>query len=333
VDGKFTMDASGYVRADRGDKVFTAELAHGAALFIAYMNGVLSVGQPLRAGLPRLHALVLERLRNPELLVTLGCWYAGTGADEKKQKQLFEALAGEPNPLKQDADATARAKDTGPLIVVHDESEVNAVLRPARLRSYDDPEVSKLARLCDDEGLYDALAFLASPGCASMMRRIEKTPVPEGGWEQNPAASAPELVKDASRTLGVAEDAAVVYLQTLALPDPTSKNVQRWNDWKPARYAKAVDELVKKKLFVSGKRQRAGREAFLPGGWENLKAPNLPLESWKLALHGVEREGKDGAQLRLPMGHLFLRRPAHELFAEAWGRVQRGDRPAYEAVR
>jgi hypothetical protein len=47
---------------------------------------------------------------------------------------------------------------------------------------------------------------------------------------------------------------------------------------------------------------------------------------------GIERTGKGGTQLRVPMGHMVLRQPAHELFAAAWKRVVDGDRPAYEAV-
>ena len=143
------------------------------------------------------------------------------------------------------------------------------------------------------------------------------------------AAVAPELVAEVSRVLGVSEDGAVLYLQTLALAEPTAKNVQLWNGWTPARYKKAAAELAAAGLVLEAKRERAGRAHFLPGGWVSFKAPDLPMEVWKLPLYGIG--DKKGGYAR-PLHRILPLRPLHELFAEAWARVARGERPEYEEV-
>ena len=60
---------------------------------------------------------------------------------------------------------------------------------------------------------------------------------------------------------------------------------------------------------------------FLPGPWEDLKAPDLPVESWCLRFH----ENR-------PLGRLLGLRPLHRLFADAWAMVQSGDGPAFEEI-
>ena len=107
------------------------------------------------------------------------------------------------------------------------------------------------------------------------------------GWGQDPRRSAPDVVAKA-RARGLSEEAAVAWLQLLALPNPTRANTIAWNGWKPAQYAKAVAELLEAGLVVEGKRARAGRDVFLPGGWHERRSGSLPLEEWKLALFGGE---------------------------------------------
>jgi hypothetical protein len=106
--------------------------------------------------------------------------------------------------------------------------------------------------------------------------------------------------------------------------------VQIWNGWTPVRYRKAAAELTGHELLLEAKRARAGREHFLPGGWEELKAPDLPIETWKLTLYGARRAG-DGIVKPLPV--LLPLAPIHELFETAWARVEKGDVPGYEEVK
>lgn len=55
---------------------------------------------------------------------------------------------------------------------------------------------------------------------------------------------------------------------------------------------------------------------FLPGGWTKAKAPNLPVETWKLALYPLD------TPRWLPS------RSLPGLFAQAWDLVTRGEGPA-----
>ncbi len=132
----------------------------------------------------------------------------------------------------------------------------------------------------------------------------------------------PELVTEVAKAHELGEDAAVLYLQLLALPDPTDRNVARWTGWKPARLKKARAELLASGLVMEAKRARAGRTLFLPGGWQEAKAPGLPVETWKAAFYD------------LPTHHDVLPRFAvPELFARAWQRVTDGDAPGFEELR
>ncbi|MBC7272235.1 MAG: hypothetical protein H5T76_26595, partial [Streptomyces sp.] len=120
---------------------------------------------------------------------------------------------------------------------------------------------------------------------------------------------------------GLGEDAAALYLQLLALPDPTDRNCARWTGWRPARMKKARAELAATGLVVEAKRARAGRTLFLPCGWLDLKAPALPVEVWKQDLYPVS-----GHSRAVPLT------PVPELFTRAWDRVRAGDAPAYEEL-
>ena len=115
----------------------------------------------------------------------------------------------------------------------------------------------------------------------------------------------------------------MLYLQLLALAEPTAKRIQLFNGWKPAAYKKAEAELVAKKLVVQGKRERAGREIFLPGAWEKGAGLDLPNEAWKTPLFAIGHGG---------LGRMLPPRPLHAMFEAAWKRIEAGDAPKYEEV-
>ena len=153
--------------------------------------------------------------------------------------------------------------------------------------------------------------------------------IAEGAWDQDPRVSVPELVAEVSKRFKVSEEAATLYLQTLALHAPTTSNLQLWNGWTAAQLKQAADELVKQEHLITAKRSRAGRNFFLPGGWEPLKQPNLPIETWKLPLLGYQ----DADSLRGSWGDfLVCSRTAPDQFRAAWERVVSGDAPRYEAA-
>src|SRR5262249_31904789 len=136
----------------------------------------------------------------------------------------------------------------------------------------------------------------------------------EGGYEANPMASVPKLVGKVAKEFTISEDAAALYLQTLALPEPTQARVQLWNGWKPKQYQTAAAELAKKKLVTEGKRARFGRSIFVRGGDTKGEGKNLRIEEWKQPFFKVIHR-------QLPT------EPCHLLFARAWKRVEDGDKP------
>jgi hypothetical protein len=172
--------------------------------------------------------------------------------------------------------------------------------------------------------------YLRSPGLAAIAARIRETPVPAGGWEQDPRASAPKIVAAAAKKLKISGEAAALYLQYLATLWPTPKQVQIWNGWSAKQFAAANAELVAAELVLEARRERAQRKHFLPGGWEALKTPHPPMESWKLELYGVrDAEGSPQA----PLGRFLALAPFHQLFAAAWERIAGGDVPRYEETK
>jgi hypothetical protein len=116
-----------------------------------------------------------------------------------------------------------------------------------------------------------------------------------------------------------AVEAAALYLQLLALPEPSTRNVTKWNGWKTADVKAAGAELMARKLVVGGKRERTGRDHFLPGGWDKAMA----IEPWKLALY---------PRSVISRGTLLVGAPLHAVFEAAWRRIESGDRPAFEEV-
>lgn len=319
---------------------FTGAIVTSAAHYIPYLYATLPVGDPLRANLPEMFALVRARLANPNLVFELGS-FNFQDLDAAKcvaRIQAFASAFGGDVYTQEGVPATdiAVARDTGEVIVQMSHSshwgQVTLYIRPARLHSYD--MIKKLTApsgwaYCSITPLAHHCELIASAGYTAMIDRIQNTPVPEGQWEANPLYATPDLVAEVAATCGVSEDGAVLYLQTLALAEPTSKGVQTWNGWTAARYKKASTEIAAAGLVLEAKRERAGRAHFLPGGWIPFKSPDLPMEAWKLSMYGI---GDKKAGYAKPLRRILPIRPLHELFAEAWDRVKRGDKPEYEEV-
>ncbi|MCB5164481.1 hypothetical protein LG634_06480 [Streptomyces bambusae] len=303
-----------------GRPVFVHHPVHAApASVVAWALTELPVGDPAAAGAAAVHTALRARMDDPRTLVPLG-----------RHPVLGRAVPGDssfspyggavlpcPRPLYREDTVVSTAHDDGLFVVSVPAGDV--FLRPAALA---DPA---LAGRAEHLG-----ASLGLPGLAAAVRRVETacggglarmlaraadTPVPPGGHELNPALAVPELVAEAAAALGVGTDAAGLYLQLLALARPTDRNVRRWNGWSPARHKKAQEELAQAGAVETGRRPRAGRTAFVPGPWTELKAPHLPLETAKLHLHGATAETPDPD---LPFLRLLPPVPPHELFAEAW---------------
>lgn len=340
-DGRFKLDRWGDVeRADEGDDVFDGEAAAALCVYLCYAVQALPVGDPFRANLPGLVAAARARLENPELMFGLGTWYGDGKKAKSAQKAWFDSLGGthwappadkdeEPNPIE-------RGRDNGLLLAYCDEDgDPAAAWRPAHARDAAAWRLLEQTRVLfgeEDRGAEAfAVEFLRSDAATVLAEAAGSTALPAGTFEADPRQSAPATVAAAGEALGLDADAATLFLQTLAHAQPTQRNVQQWNGWKPAAYKKAVEALVAKGLVVEGKRPRAGREHFLAGGWEELSAPDLPLESWKAPLYRLTRN--ENGKLRAPFGQVLPLAPLGTLYAEAWARYAGGDKPALEAVK
>ncbi|MFE4366943.1 hypothetical protein ACFRMN_01585 [Streptomyces sp. NPDC056835] len=178
----------------------------------------------------------------------------------------------------------------------------------------DHPDLTLLAAMAGAAPQLTALRMLLS---AEFMELVTADGPP--GRPQDPRLGAPELVGEAAERFGLSEDAAVLYLMLLALPDPTDRHQAEWTGWKPARLKKARAELAATDLVVEAKRARAGRSLFLPGGWLEQRTPRLPAESWKTALLPWDLHS-----------YVVPDRPVPELYRAAWRRVVEGDVPGFE---
>ncbi|WP_306370241.1 hypothetical protein [Nocardiopsis sp. CC223A] len=302
------------------------ELLGEFAVLIPWAYAELPAGDPVRESVPALLKAVRARLEAPELL--LGAFTAW-GDDHGK---LLERIGGEPCEVPGKAGASAEARDNGTVVAVQSSYSLHLYFRPAR---FDDGVHARTLRALLDSGEYPVYGhtqprlvdLLRSPGYTAIAERIAAGALPAGAREYDPAASVPELLAEAAGTLGLSDDAARLYLQLLAVLEPTDKKVRTLNGWTPARHRKVQAELLEHGLVMTAKRSRAGRTVFLPGAWTDIKqGPDLPFETWKAPLYGLSRSG-GGALRPVPDRHLPTR-PIPEIFAEAWRRTREGDAPA-----
>jgi hypothetical protein len=329
VDADWVLEDGGFqARTGDGGLAFGPDVLATALVYLPYLFAHRPVGDPIRDHLPAAWAQVAARLASPRLVLGLNSQSYYEEGWEKTIAALLDSVGGEPLP------APHAGRDRGDVVLVHHERRVSAWFRPARLSGEADWQRVDQLRLALGAfwGVPPMVAarLLLSPGYRAMAERVRATPVPAGGWEANPALSAPDLVSAAGARWDLSEDAATLYLQTLALLAPSKKAVLVWNGWKPGRYQKAADQLVARELVLAAKRERAGRAHFLPGGWEPLKSPHPPFESWKAPLYGVTRTAEGGLQAPLP--RFLPLEPLHQIFAAAWRRIEAGDLPTYEEV-
>ncbi|MFE1527765.1 hypothetical protein ACFZCM_23750 [Streptomyces rochei] len=290
----------------------------GAVAALTSLAYALPYGHPLRAVLPEGLAALRRRLTDPELLLDLDIEWSesgGTTAAEIRKAYGLPATGGA------GADGSTRIGEALVLRPWYGDHET-VLIRPAGLSGPDDTVFGLLEGLVG-AGRRAGLTALRTVLGEEPARALGAGLGADGpvGHAQDPTISVPALVTEVAAAHGLGEDAAALYLQLLALPDPTDRNCARWTGWKPTRLKKARAELAATDLVVQAKRSRAGRSLFLPCGWRDLKAPGLPVETWKEGLYPV-REGQRAVPLL----------PVPELFARAWDRVRAGDAPAYEEL-
>ncbi|MFC9927456.1 hypothetical protein [Streptomyces sp. NPDC127190] len=275
----------------------------------------LPYGHPLRSALPAGLAAVRQRMTDPELLLGLGVEMTEKGGPTAVEVRKAYGL-----PETGGADAHGLTRVGAAIVLRPWYRDTETVqIRPAGLTGADDPVFGLLEGLVGPERGSGLRALRTLLG-AELERAVAVGAEGPAGYAQDPATSVPELVAEVAAAHGLGADAAGLYLQLLALPDPTDRNCARWTGWKPARLRKARAELAATDLVVEAKRPRAGRSLFLPGGWRDLKSPALPVETWKEGLYPI------GRLRAIPL------LPVPELFGRAWARVRAGDAPAYEEL-
>jgi len=291
TDGATNVDGySAHTTSTYGD-AFAANHLAAVAVALPWLAYRLPAGDPIRAALPAAYELVRQRLRNSELLV--GYAY-----------RVGEVPDGLPA-----------------LVVAGPRPEYQLVyVRPAQLSGPDDPALAFI-----DQETRASLRLLLSEAFAATIAAIPGDPTPPGRFPHDPRVSVPDLVEAAAAAYTLDSDAATYYLQLLALPDPTDRRVAEWNGWTPVTLRAAKTVLAATDLVVEAKRERAGRSLFLPGGWLPLKAPDLPVETWKTAL-GI---GLDGT---MPGRRVLVPSTVEMLFRAAWSRILAGDLPRYHTL-
>ncbi len=325
AESELSVDLAWTIRGDRAHPVdsaatgFTARTLIGAVTLTGWLAHRLPAGDPLRAALPATLAAVRDRLASPDLMLDL---------ERYADLPEFRKVAGAPTEVGEGWERYGAV-----VLSTHDNMPAPA-LRTALLDAAgsdpylaavrgdsQEPFPAEVALRTARDPRFEAL--LADPGDpAAGERDADGT-----WWPQDPVRSAPALVAEVAKEHGLGEDAAVVYLTLLAMPDPTDRNVARWTGWKPARLKAARAELAATDLVVEASRSRAGRSLFLPGGWVDLKAPLVPLEQWKFPLFDLA-----GGQ-SAPQRAIVPLEPAADLYRRAWQRVQDGDTPRFGELK
>lgn len=321
-DLNWTTSGAYYVRPTENTPGFDTGVLNGSVALAAWLAHRLPSGDPIRAVLPGVLTVVRDRLANPGLLISLG---------RQVGLEAFRLAAGDPTEAGDDfvryGAVVLSTEASDPFAAVR-----SALLDPAgsdphlaALFPGERPTVGEIAlRLVHDRRFAQ---LLADPGNPVAGERDE-----DGlWWPQDPARSVPDLVGEVAKRYGVGEDAAVIYLMLLALPDPTDHNTARWTGWTKqrggaARLRAARVELATTDLVLEGSRTRAGRSLFLPGGWTHLAKPHVPLERWKLPMYDL----LDGEEAVL--GVVVPTAPVADLYRGAWQRVQDGDEPRLEEL-
>ncbi len=327
--------------SDDVSAAFDESTLEAASVCIAMLAYGLPVGDPARNKMGEVFQATQAALANPDLILEAGQRYDDDDKNSDRTKTLIESIIGKLQVVNEDSIA-----DDGTVAAVCDRIFTTFAVRPAKVQS--EAQLQKvshqmisLTSLKSEDNpnpeshealqLIQQLRLVRSAEFRGLVDRIQETPVPGGGYEANPKLSASDVVKQVVKKLKLSEDAAAYYLQLLTLPDPTDKNVLLWNGWTSAAIKEAGKQLIDKGLVLDASRARAGRKVFLPGGWEDLKAPHLPIETWKMPLFQMTRDSYQRATP--PLSRIVPLEPVHQLFAKAWKRIADGDLPKYEEVK
>jgi hypothetical protein len=271
---------------------------------------------PVRRGLPSTFRRFLAALRDPRHILTLPMVYLSETA---AKEQYLATFGGAPVTFRNAAGNELTGREVDGLLVTEERWGVNRFFRPARL---DGALRDQVAAALGVENAYGtdaarAALFLTSSEALGLVDGIVSS---SPTFQVDPRVSAPTVVAAARKKFPqFSEESVVVYLVLLAAATPTRKRLETLVGG-AAAFEAAAAPLVAEGLLVTGTREKAGREHFLPGPWD---AKWGPMETWKQALYDRTFFG-----LALPL------EPMGVLYKKAWERVEAGDLPRFEeAVR
>lgn len=309
------VDAELSITTEGDGEFLTIAHVRTAVRALPWVVGALPAGDPVRGNAARVVELLLQRLAAPGTWLAAGTTYL---FEAKKARKVLDAMGGA-------ADGDRRSLP-GLRAALVDDDRLEVIVEPAAFGDEAHTALLALAAKADDAELSEAAHALSCvPRLRGWLDALRGEALPAGAYATDPRASVPDLVAEAARSRKLSTDAAALWLQTLALPNPTKKEVCTWNGWTPKVYDRAAAELVAAKLVLEAKRPRAGRAHFLPGAWVDGRP--IPYERWKLPLlDGVEKRGV----IHLPYDEetVLPWLPA-EAFARAWKRVAAGDLPRF----
>ncbi len=299
-------------------------------------NYLLPAGHPVRQALSGLIDSVREFLQTESAVFPVGGPCLHTSEEDAEAKAAMSRLVALIGPGEKRRGMTRF--DNGLLVGAAVPPSLRLAFRASRL--HDPMAISQIEAVSELTTTYlefdggplayvDVVRYFDSKD-AARIADVNRQPTSPDRWDQDPRNVVPELVETIATEFDITTDAAVYYLQLLALPDPTNANIRRWNGWTTARIKKAGSVLADAELVLEAKRARAGRSFFLPGGWIPLKAPRLPLESWKLPLYGLAAKTIRRWQ---PTRPIIPRGPVSDLFQQAWSQVESGDGPRFEELK
>jgi hypothetical protein len=322
----------------KSDQVMTADVLRNIVQLIGLVHAETPAGDPARKEMPALIKQTIKFVNTPSTMFDLRTVHLAEYG-RRKPPTPTEWLNKHFGATKTNAKEACCRVDDG-LIVgagLDKYHQAMTVFRPAKLK--DDADLARLQGiLALDMGqdyespstIIPVIVLIKSPGFQKLAKAILAPGVEKGKWPQNPLLTSADVVKEIRKKHKLGDEAAALYAQLLALPDPTSANINQWNKWTAAQAKKAAAELVSRKLVLEASRARSGRSIFLPGEWSDLKAPWLPIETWKLG-HLVEYDMDPKEPC--PAGGPMALRPYEDLFAAAWKRVIDGDPPRYEEAK
>jgi hypothetical protein len=300
---------------------------------ISIINYGLPVGHSVRRQLPEVIESIRAFLDQPGTLLPIGQFFITFDAQKTNLESVIGNLAATMGKFEKDASSIYRCV-TDTFVLATIPPNAFAYFYTSKLKTLKDLQALEgtLQPLLQNEYADSSMMTphfvisMRSDGMTGLIECNRKPTIEDGLWEQYPLHSVPALVTECSKQLKVDEMAAALYLQILALSDPTSANLKLWNGWSTKQIQSFSATLLEKELLVEAKRERAGREIFLPGGWEPLKTPNLPIETWKLPMFGYENiEPLRGGMAEF----IVFEGPIASLFEKAWNRWKAGDVPAY----